>query len=134
MEKIEEDKKAKLIQLLKELAEIQANSKKQSKERFEALLNVADDHFISDQDKDRKLNSNIKYMDSQGAVTTARINLLHQLKSLVAEASFIGCVSKEDYLIVLKELLERERTNSTEIKQRSIENIENYTRNKLKKR
>ena len=116
------------------IAEIQANSKKQSKERFEALLNVADDHFISDQDKDRKLNSNIKYMDSQGAVTTARINLLHQLKSLVAEASFIGCVSKEDYLIVLKELLERERTNSTEIKQRSIENIENYTRNKLKKR
>ncbi len=113
---------------------IQEDNKKQSKERFEALLKVADDHFISDQNRERKLNSNIKYMDSQGAVTTARINLLYQLKSLVSEASYLGCVTKEDYLIVLKELLERERTNSEDIKQRSIENIENYRKNKLKKR
>ena len=125
------------IQLIDKIDEIidkiQSESKAKSKERFEALLTVADDHFISDEDKDRKLNNNIKYMDSQGSVTTSRINLLYQLKNLVVEASNIGCITKEDYLIILKELLERERTVSTEVKQRSIDNIENYQRNKLKR-
>ena len=115
------------------ITDIQKESKEKSKERFESLLTVADDHFISDKDKDRKLNSNIKYMDSQGSVTTARINLLYQLKNLVVEASNIGCITKEDYIIILKELLERERNTNSDVKERSQDNIDNYKKNKLKK-
>ena len=115
------------------IIQVQNDSKKQSKERFEALITVADDHFISDDEKERRLNSNIKYMDSQGAVTTARINLLQLLKNLVVEASNLGCVTKEDYIIIVKELLERERTTSVDIKERCDSNIENYRKNKLKR-
>lgn len=108
----------------------QNESKKESQKRFEELINVSEDHFISDEERDRKISNNLKYMESFGNVTNNRINLLQKLKQLVVEASVLGCYTIEDYLIVLKELIEKEVNKNEDIIKRSEQNIDNYLKNK----
>lgn len=108
----------------------QNESKKESQKRFEELINVSEDHFISDEERDRKISNNLKYMESFGNVTTNRINLLQKLKQLVVDASVLGCYTIEDYLIVLKELIEKEVNKNEDIIKRSEQNIDNYLKNK----
>ena len=108
------------------ISEIQTKSKQESQKKFEDLLNVAEDHFISDEEREKRLDNNLKYMETFGSVTTARINLLMKLKSIIVEASNLGCYTKEDYLIVCKELIEKTLNKDENIIERSNENIQKY--------
>lgn len=108
------------------ISDMQKTSKAESEKKFEELLNVAEDHFISDEERDKRLNGNLKYMETFGNVTNARINLLYRLKQLVNLASTMGCLTREDYLIIVKELIEKDVNKNEEIQQRCDDNIEKY--------
>ena len=115
------------------ITEIQTTSKKESQKKFEDLLNVAEDYFISDEEREKRLDNNLKYMETFGAVTTARINLLYKLKNIIVEASNLGCYTKEDYLIVCKELIEKSINKDENTIERSNQNIQNYIKKFYKK-
>ena len=108
------------------IEEAKRTSKIESHKKFEELLNVAEDHFISDQEREKRINNNLKYMESFGTVTNNRISLLYKLKHFIVNASALGCYSREDYLIVCKELMEKEFNDNEETIKRSDDNIKKY--------